>query len=103
MTGNLEWGSSFFSIMGRAPDPLIVGAKWREMWQARLAAVRPYYAEWLRHQRRDDYWRHGSVAEDIGAITCAVLAVGGWLLQRRLPPSPQPQEPEARHHRALGP
>jgi putative CocE/NonD family hydrolase len=78
MTGNLEWGSSFFSIMGRAPDPLIVGAKWREMWRARLEAVRPYYADWLTHQRRDDYWRHGSVCEDIGAIACAVLAVGGW-------------------------
>jgi uncharacterized protein len=78
MTGNLEWGSSFFSIMGRAPDPLIVGEKWRQMWQARLAAVTPYYAHWLRHQRRDGYWKHGSVCEDIGAITCAVLAVGGW-------------------------
>jgi uncharacterized protein len=78
MTGNLEWGSSFFAIMGRSPDPLIVGERWRETWQARLAAVTPYYARWLRHQCRDDYWKHGSVSEDIGAITCAVLAVGGW-------------------------
>ena len=36
------------------------------------------YARWLRHQRRDAFWKHGSVCEDIGAITCAVLAVGGW-------------------------
>jgi putative CocE/NonD family hydrolase len=78
MTGNLEWGASFFSIMGRSPDPLIVGNRWREMWKARLEAVTPYYSNWLQHQRRDDYWRHGSVCEDIGAITCAVLAVGGW-------------------------
>ncbi len=78
LTGNLEWGSSFFSIMGRAPDPLIVGERWREMWLQRLEAVTPYYATWLRHQRRDDFWRHGSVTEDIGAITCAVMAVGGW-------------------------
>src|SRR6516162_6286166 len=78
ITGNLEWGSSFFSIMGRAPDPLIVGERWRQMWQERLAAVTPYYATWLKHQRRDDFWRHGSVCEDIGAIGCAVLAVGGW-------------------------
>jgi hypothetical protein len=41
ITGNLEWGSSFFSIMGRAPDPLIIGERWRQMWQGRLAAVRP--------------------------------------------------------------
>jgi putative CocE/NonD family hydrolase len=78
MTGNLEWGSSFFSIMGRAPDPLIVGERWRAMWLERLEALTPVYATWLRHQRRDAYWRHGSVGEDIGAITCAVLAVGGW-------------------------
>ncbi len=78
MTGNLEWGSSFFSIMGRAPDPLVVGERWRELWRERLEAVRPYFAEWLRHQRRDDYWRHGSVCEDLKAITCAVMAVGGW-------------------------
>ena len=78
MTGNMEWGSAFFSIMGRAPDPLIVGDKWREMWRQRLEAVTPYYANWLRHQRRDAYWKHGSVCEDIGAITCAVMAVGGW-------------------------
>ena len=78
MTGNMEWGSAFFSIMGRAPDPLIVGDKWRQMWRQRLEAVTPYYANWLRHQRRDGYWKHGSVCEDIGAITCAVMAVGGW-------------------------
>ena len=77
MTGNMEWGSAFFSIMGRAPDPLIVGDKWRLMWRQRLEAVTSYYANWLRHQRRDAYWKHGSVCEDIGAITCAVMAVGG--------------------------
>ena len=33
---------------------------------------------WLGHQRRDDYWRHGSVCEDYGAIEAAVYAVGGW-------------------------
>jgi putative CocE/NonD family hydrolase len=78
MTGNLEWGSSYFSIMGRAPDPLIVGNRWRKMWLERLEALTPVYATWLRHQTRDAYWKHGSVGEDIGAITCAVFAVGGW-------------------------
>ena len=33
---------------------------------------------WLHHQRRDDYWQHGSVCEDYEAIESAVLAVGGW-------------------------
>ncbi len=33
---------------------------------------------WLRHQRRDAFWKHGSVCEDFGAIACPVFAVGGW-------------------------
>jgi putative CocE/NonD family hydrolase len=78
ITGNLEWGATFFSIMGRSPDPLVVGERWREMWRRRLEAVTPVFATWLRHQRRDEYWRHGSVCEDIGQIACAVMAVGGW-------------------------
>src|SRR6201990_434252 len=36
MTGNLEWGAFFFSIMGLPPDPLIVGERWRRMWRERL-------------------------------------------------------------------
>ena len=32
---------------------------------ARAARALPLFLErWLRHQRRDDYWRHGSVCED---------------------------------------
>ncbi len=78
LTGNLEWGSAFFSIMGRAPDPEMVGPRWREMWLERLEAVTPIYGTWLDHQRRDAYWQHGSICEDFSAVTCAVMAVGGW-------------------------
>jgi hypothetical protein len=48
------------------------------MWLERLAATPPWVARWLAHQRRDDYWRHGSVSEDYAAIGCPVYAVGGW-------------------------
>jgi putative CocE/NonD family hydrolase len=78
LTGNLEWSSTFFSMMARAPDPLIVGDSWRVQWLQRLEAVTPMVTTALRHQRRDAYWQHGSVGEDIGAITCGVMAVGGW-------------------------
>jgi putative CocE/NonD family hydrolase len=78
LTGNLEWSSTFFSIMARAPDPLMVGDQWRAMWLQRLAAITPMTATALQHQRRDAYWEHGSVCEDIEAIHCAVMAVGGW-------------------------
>ena len=43
-----------------------------------IDGVDPYEHEWLRHQRRDDYWKQGSVCEDYAAITCPVYAIGGW-------------------------
>ncbi|MCA9921015.1 MAG: CocE/NonD family hydrolase, partial [Anaerolineales bacterium] len=33
---------------------------------------------WLSHQRKDAYWKHGSVSEDYSAIEIPVYAVGGW-------------------------
>ena len=78
INGNLEWGSSFFSRVGRAPDPRIVGEKWRKMWLDRLEHVEPFHEIWMRHQWRDEFWQHGSVCEDFSQIKCAVFAVGGW-------------------------
>jgi putative CocE/NonD family hydrolase len=78
LNDNLNWGTQFFAIMGRAPDPHVVGDGWRETWHARLDAVTPYFETWLRHPFRDAYWKHGSVCEDYGAVTCAVMAIGGW-------------------------
>ena len=33
---------------------------------------------WLEHQRRDAYWKHGSVCEDFSRIEIPVYAVNGW-------------------------
>jgi uncharacterized protein len=72
------WASVMLSYGARPPDPATVGERWREMWLARLHAT-PFLAKrWLSHQRRDEYWKHGSVGDDPDAITCAVYAVGGW-------------------------
>jgi hypothetical protein len=39
----------------------------------------PAYVEaWLTHQRRDDFWKHGSVCENFSDIITPVYAVGGW-------------------------
>ena len=38
----------------------------------------PFVEAWLAHQRRDDYWRQGSVCEDYAAIEVPVYAIGGW-------------------------
>ncbi len=78
LTAGLEWASFFFGSMCLPPDPLLVGERWRAMWLERLENVPLFFDRWLQHQRRDDYWKHGSVCEDYEAIQCPVYAVGGW-------------------------
>jgi uncharacterized protein len=74
----LPWASSMDVYARLPPDPEVVGERWRETWMARLESARPMIEPWLSHQRRDGYWRHGSVCEDLGAIECPVYAVSGW-------------------------
>ncbi len=74
----LWWSDAMMLFNMRPPDPAISGEAWRGMWKARLDANEPWLGEWLRHQRRDAFWRHGSVSDDPGAIACPVFAVGGW-------------------------
>ncbi|MDB5665702.1 CocE/NonD family hydrolase [Cypionkella sp.] len=74
------WGGSLQSYGARPPDPAMVGAdKWRDMWRARIDDLTLFPARWLAHQRRDAFWKQGSVCEDYSAIEAAVLVVGGWL------------------------
>ena len=61
-----------------APDPALVGERWREMWLERLENQPLLVDNWLQHQRRDAFWKHGSVCENYADITAAVYAVGGW-------------------------
>ncbi len=80
LNDNFNWGGAFFNYAALPPDPAIVGAdRWRDMWRRRIDAHRLIPADWMRHQRRDAFWKHGSVCEDYGAIEAAVLAVGGYL------------------------
>lgn len=67
LNGNLDWGATFFTYMGRAPDPDIVGERWREMWLERLEQLQPFYTTWMEHQHRDEYWSHGSVRRGVPA------------------------------------
>jgi putative CocE/NonD family hydrolase len=78
LTAGFGWAAFFFGAMCRPPDPKLVGDRWRAMWQERLEHVPLFLELWMRHQRRDAYWRHGSVCEDYSAIQCPVYAVGGW-------------------------
>lgn len=58
---NFYWGASFLQFMARPGDPQIQGARWRDQWHQRLKSWEPVAStEWLEHQRRDEYWKHGS-------------------------------------------
>ncbi|MWD27235.1 CocE/NonD family hydrolase [Aquicoccus sp. SCR17] len=75
---NLGWGSTMWAYSSRPPDPALVGDDWKRMWLQRLEAEPFLTSTWLRHQRRDAYWEHGSVCEDYSRLKAKVLAVGGW-------------------------
>ena len=75
---NLGWSATMLAYSSRAPDPALVGERWKAMWMDRLNNEPLLAIPWLEHPHRDAYWKRGSVCEDIGAIDAAVLAVGGW-------------------------
>ena len=75
---NQMWASTMLGFNSRAPDPAVVGERWRDMWLERLERQDPWLIRWLEHQTRDEFWKHGSVCEDYAAIEAAVYAVGGW-------------------------
>ncbi|MEU9225321.1 CocE/NonD family hydrolase [Streptomyces massasporeus] len=78
LSDNLAEAGTMFAYGTCPPDPAVVGERWREMWHERLENTEPWVLEWLRHQRRDDYWRHASVCEDYSSVRCPVLASSGW-------------------------
>ena len=75
---NFMWASTMLCYTSRPPDPLLVGDRWKEMWKHRLD-TQPYAMEiWLARQRRDEYWKHGSISEDYEGIKIPSLVIGGW-------------------------
>ena len=78
LNDNISWGSGIFSCLSRWPDPIVVGEAWRDTWLRRLEETGCPLIGWTRHQRRDAFWKHGSIVEDRGAVEAAVYCVGGW-------------------------
>ena len=75
----LAWASTMLAYNARPPDPEIVGeARWRELWLERLHETPPWIEDWVSHQRRDAFWKQGSVCDDYAAIEVPVYMVGGW-------------------------
>jgi putative CocE/NonD family hydrolase len=75
----VDWPPSMVTTNALPPDPDIVGEGWFEEWMKRLEMTPQWPIEWLRHQKRDDYWLHGSPCADYGAIQSPTLLIGGWL------------------------
>jgi putative CocE/NonD family hydrolase len=75
---NFYWSSTMLCFASRPPDPMVVGDQWRDLWKHRLE-TQPFPLEtWLAHQRRDKFWKHGSVCEDYNAIQIPSLVISGW-------------------------
>jgi hypothetical protein len=87
----------------RPPDPAIVGERWRALWHERLEAERFWPEIWLRHQRLDSYWKHGSVGFDYAALSCPTWFWGGWADLYRDTPFRLAQHLAVAHKVTVGP
>ncbi|MER9629572.1 CocE/NonD family hydrolase [Mesorhizobium sp. M0296] len=79
MCDKLRWGTTAWAGAMTPPDPLIVGDRWRAMWEERLNGNGIWVHDWFEHQRRDNFYKHGSVCENYADIDVPVYAVGGWV------------------------
>ncbi|MEA0563098.1 CocE/NonD family hydrolase [Lysinibacillus irui] len=78
LNDNFWWGAIMLAYQLRPIDPHIVGDSWREKWMERLENMPLWMAQWMEHQTRDDYWKHGSVCENYDDIEIPVFAIDGW-------------------------
>lgn len=83
LSENLSWGSWLMHVLSQPPDPTALGSAaqpgaWREQWLARLSALEPLAAKWMRHPSRDDpYWAVGSARPHARDIRVPLLLLGG--------------------------
>lgn len=75
---NFGWAVNMASYSSRPPDPELVGENWKDLWLYRLENQPFHLSEWLKHQHRDDYWKHGSICQNYEALEAATLTIGGW-------------------------
>lgn len=74
---NAAWSAAMLHLSAAVPDPVLVGSKWKGQWLNRLDNMPLLLENWLSHQTRDSYWRHGSISEDYTAIEAAVYCISG--------------------------
>ena len=78
LSAQLSWAGTMLAYQSRTPDVDLVGDRWKEMWLERLEGQPFFMEEWLAHQRRDDFWKHGSICEDFGGFPVPALVIAGW-------------------------
>lgn len=78
LSAQLSWAATMLAYQSRSPDRALVGDRWREMWLERLQAGPYFLEEWLSHQRRDEFWKHGSICEDFAGFDIPALIYAGW-------------------------
>ncbi|MGD1924819.1 MAG: CocE/NonD family hydrolase [Paracoccaceae bacterium] len=103
LSANVYWAGTMLSYASRPPDPEVVGNRWAELWRRRLQNMPMLLETWLKHQRRDAYWKHGSICEDWGAIQCPVWVIAGWADGYRNCPATLAQNLEAPVKAMTGP
>lgn len=73
----LDYPLNMTAMNALPPVPAVFGEGWREEWLRRIEANEPWELRWLEEQNDSEYWRHGSVAFDYGAIEAATMIIAG--------------------------
>ena len=99
---NFHWANVMLCFTSRPPDPLLRD-DWKDVWINRLENIPWLLPLWLSHQRRDSYWRHGSIIDSIETFDTPTMIIGGWAdLYVNAPPSLLYQAP-GEHKAIVGP
>ncbi|CAF4394758.1 unnamed protein product [Rotaria socialis] len=69
----LSWPTQMLILLSVPPHPLYQGGIDKDfdlinVWKERLHNLMPLDFYWIKHQNRNEYWRHGSVCEDYSKI-----------------------------------
>ncbi len=75
---HLPWATTMLGYLARPPDSAVVGDRWRQMWHERLNTIEPASFTWMAHQRRDAFWKRGSIGDDFEALQIPALVIAGW-------------------------
>lgn len=78
LSAQLSWATTMLAYQSRSPDKAITGDSWKDMWLERLNGGHFMMEEWLSHQTRDAFWKHGSVGENFTDYNTPSMVIAGW-------------------------